>query len=75
MRKDLVTALEHGQTRLGLALKLSNAQRDALAHDASGDSLDAALCMVQAAWAMRQGPPRYGLPARFDSLEGWILTC
>jgi hypothetical protein len=74
-RKDLVTALEHGQTRLGLALKLSNAQRDALAHDASGDSLDAVLCMVQAAWALRQGPPRYGLPTRFDPLEGWILTC
>lgn len=74
-RKDLVTALEHGQTRLGLALKLSNAQRDALAHDASGDSLDAVLCMVQAAWALQQGPPRYGLPTRFDPLEGWILTC
>ena len=74
-RKDLVTALEHGQSRLGLALKLSNAQRDALAHDASGDSLDAVLCMVQAAWAMRQGPPLYGLPSRFDPLEGWILTC
>lgn len=74
-RKDLVTALEHGQTRLGLALKLNNAQRDALAHDASGDSLDAVLCMVQAAWALQQGPPRYGLPTRFDPLEGWILTC
>jgi hypothetical protein len=74
-RKDLVTALEHGQTRLGLALKLSNSQRDALAHDATGDSLDAVLCMVQAAWAARQGGPRYGLPERFDPLEGWILTC
>jgi hypothetical protein len=74
-RKDLVTALEHGQTRLGLALKLSNSQRDALAHDATGDSLDAVLCMVQAAWAVRQGAPRYGLPERFDPLEGWILTC
>jgi len=74
-RKDMVTALEHGRTRLGLALKLSNAQRDALAHDASGDSLDAVLCMVQAAWAQRQGPPRYGLPDHLDPLEGWILTC
>lgn len=74
-RKDLITALEHGQTRLGVALKLSHSQRDALAHDASGDSLDAVLCMVQAAWAARQGAPRYGLPALFDPLEGWILTC
>lgn len=74
-RKDLITALEHGQTRLGLALKLSHSQRDALAHDASGDSIDAVLCMLQAAWAARQGAPRYGLPAQFDPLEGWILTC
>src|SRR5207237_10743922 len=55
-RKDIVTALEAGQTRLGLRLKLSNAQRDALVEDASGDSLDAVLCMVQAAWALREGP-------------------
>jgi hypothetical protein len=74
-RKDLITALENGQSRLGLALKLSNAQRDALAHDASGDTLDAVLCLLQAAWAQREGPPGYGLPAQFDPLEGWIVTC
>ena len=66
-RKDLVTALEHGQTRLGLALKLSNAQRDALAHDASGDSLDAVLCMMQAAWASRARPAALRI-ARTDSI-------
>jgi hypothetical protein len=74
-RKDLLTALEMGDTRLGLRLKLSNAQRDALADDASGDSLDAVLCLVQAAWAQRQGAPRYGLPDGFDDLEGWIISC
>ncbi|MDB5882990.1 MAG: hypothetical protein JWP43_2868 [Ramlibacter sp.] len=73
-RKDLLTALENGQTRLGLRIKLSNAQRDALVHDASGDSLDAVLCLVQAAWAQRQGAPLYGLPAGLDPLEGWIIT-
>jgi hypothetical protein len=73
-RKDLLTALENGQTRLGLRLKLSNAQRDALAHDASGDSLDAVLCLVQAAWAARHGAPRYGLPEEIDPLEGWIIS-
>jgi hypothetical protein len=75
-RKDLITALENGQTRLGLRLKLSHAQRDALADDASGDRLDAVLCMLQAAWALQQhqqGKPRYGLP-EFDPLEGWIVT-
>ena len=73
-RKDLLTALEIGQTRLGLRLKLTHAQRDALVHDASGDSLDAVLCLAQAAWAQRQGAPRYGLPDRADPLEGWIIS-
>jgi hypothetical protein len=73
-RKDLLTALEMGRTRLGLRLKLSHAQRDALVQDASGDSLDAVLCLVQAAWAQRHGAPRYGLPEGLDPLEGWIIT-
>jgi hypothetical protein len=30
---------------------------------------------VQAAWAAREGPPHYGLPADLDPLEGWIVTC
>jgi hypothetical protein len=75
-RKDLINALELGQTRLGLRLKLSHAQRDTLIADASGDSLDATLCLVQAAWAQHQhsqGKPLYGLPPDLDPLEGWIL--
>ena len=76
-RKDLVNALELGQTRLGLRLKLSHAQRDALVQDASGDSLDALLCLLQAAWAQLQrdqGDALYGLPPGLDALEGWIVT-
>jgi hypothetical protein len=73
-RKDLLTALEQGRTRLGLRLKLTHAQHDALAGDASGDSLDAVLCLVQAAWAAQQGAPRYGLPDDIDPLEGWIVS-
>jgi hypothetical protein len=70
----LITALERGQTRLGLRLKVSHAQRDALVDDGSGDSLDAMLCLMQAAWAAQQGAPGYGLPADMDALEGWIVT-
>ena len=76
-RKDLITALENGQTRLGLRLKLSHAQRDMLVDDATGDALDAVLCLMQAAWAEQQhlqGHVRYGLPAQVDPLEGWIIT-
>jgi hypothetical protein len=75
-RKQLLQALEVGQTRLGLRLKLTHAQHGTLVDDASGDSLDAVLCMVQAAWAQAQheaGDAHYGLPD-CDPLEGWIVT-
>jgi hypothetical protein len=71
-RKDIVDALEQGRTRLGLRLKLSHAQRDELVADASGDSLDAVLAMVQAGWAMDR--PRYGWPLGVDPIEGWIAS-
>ena len=76
-RKDLVNALEMGQTRLSLRLALSHAQRDALVDDASGDRLDAVLCLLQAAWGQQryaEGDPFYGLPPGLDPLEGWIVT-
>ena len=71
-RKDLLEAIEQGRTRLGLRLRISHAQRDALVADASGDRLDAVLCLVQAAWAA--GQPDHGVPASVDPLEGWIAT-
>jgi hypothetical protein len=79
-RKDILHALEMGgatigRQMLGVRLKLTHAQHDALLADAKGDALDAVLCMLQAAWALRQhlaGHPCYGLPP-FDGLEGWIV--
>ena len=71
-RKDIVGALEQGRTRLGLRLKLTPAQHERLVEDASGDSLDAVLCLMQAAWASRQ--PGWGLPETIDPLEGWITS-
>jgi hypothetical protein len=76
-RKDLIHALERGATHLGLRLKLTHAQRDALADDPTGDALDATLCLMQAAWAQARhdaGDTNYGLPADLDPLEGWIVT-
>ena len=75
-RKDLIHAMEMGQA-LDLRLVLSHAQRDALIEDASADSLDAVLCLMQAAWAAQrrgQGDTLCGLPAQLDALEGWIVT-
>ena len=81
-RAELVAALEAGHhagaaLRLGLRLDISAAQRATLVDDASGDSLDAVLCLLQAAWALQQhqqgGAPLYGLPPDMDPLEGWIV--
>ena len=71
-RVALIDALEQGRGRLGLHLVIDAAQRDALVVDASGDRLDAVLCMLQAAWACRR--PNFGLPEKIDPLEGWIVT-
>jgi hypothetical protein len=71
-RKEIVDALEQGRSPLGLRLKLTHAQREALVADAGGDRLDAALCLMQAGWAARQ--PNCGLPPDIDPVEGWIAT-
>ena len=71
-RIDLIDALDQGRTRLGLRLKLTHAQRESLVADASGDRLDAVLCLVQAAWASTR--PNHGLPTAIDPLEGWIVS-
>ncbi len=71
-RKDILERLQQGHTRLGLRVKLGHAEREGLVDDASGDRLDALLCLVQAGWASTQ--PGYGLPARVDALEGWITS-
>lgn len=69
-RKSIVEALEQGRTPLALRLKLTPAQAGELVADASGDRLDAVLCLMQAAWALER--PRHGQPAVVDAVEGWI---
>lgn len=75
-RKDLLHAMVWGHEQLPVRLKMTTAQQDALIADATGDSMDAVLCMLQAAWADQQhqaGHPLYGLPSDMDPLEGWIV--
>lgn len=72
-RKDILQGLVSGQ--VGVTLYLRPAQHDVVVADASGDKLDAVLCMVQAAVAQQcreRGDMRYGLPKDMDTLEGWI---
>jgi len=71
-RLAIVDALGKGRTRLGLSLQLDARLCDQLVDDASGDTLDAVLCLMQAAWGARR--PGFGLPAHIDPLEGWIVS-
>jgi hypothetical protein len=71
-RADIVTALERGDLAgLGLRLVVDAGMRQALIADASGDTLDAVLCLMQAAFASRRAD--FGLPGKVDPIEGWIV--
>lgn len=75
-RGALLEALESGRSRLGLRLVCSRAQAQALLADPSGDLLDAASCLVEAAWGASRADspgPGFGLPPDLDPLEGWIV--
>ena len=71
-RKQIVAALENGIDGLRLELR-APLTRDMLIDDGSADDLDAVLCAFQAAWAARLADSGYGLPAEFDTVEGWIV--
>jgi hypothetical protein len=70
-RQDLLAALEQGRTRLGLRLRLTPTQRDAVVADSAGDRIDAVLCLLLAGWAA--GQPGCGVPEDVDPVEGWIV--
>jgi len=70
-RVEIVQALERGESGHGLRLEVPPDLRQTMIEDASGDPLDAVLCLVQAAWAERA--PGHGLPPDVDPVEGWIV--
>jgi hypothetical protein len=77
VRVELLAALERGSPRLGLRLVVPGPLRESLLGDAKGDSIDAVLCLMQAAWGAARRTsegPGYGLPPGLDPLEGWIVT-
>ena len=69
-RLQMLQAITGGVLETAYGLKVK-APLD-LADDPSGDSLDALLCAVQAAWSWTQRSKDYGEPEGSDALEGWI---
>jgi hypothetical protein len=73
-RLVILEALEQGAIE-GLSLEVADTTlRASLVDDPTGDSLDAAICCMQAAWCACNKPPLYGLPGDFPACEGWIPT-
>jgi Protein of unknown function (DUF429) len=76
-RQRLVAAIEDGRNNLSLAGKFDAALREQCLTDASGDTLDACLCLMQAAWGWQRRETNFGLPSAIDSvaaIEGWIVS-
>ena len=72
-RKRIVATLAAGGLAWLPRLEMPAAVGRACLEDASGDSLDAVLCALQAAWGWQRRAQNFGLPARIDPLEGWIV--
>lgn len=72
-RRQLVLALTTKNTVTGITLKITRTLKQQMIADASGDSLDATICALQAAVGAMSGAPRYGMPTDVDPIEGWIV--
>jgi Protein of unknown function (DUF429) len=73
-RKQIVDTLLTGEYSLAIKLSATKALQKLLIEDGSGDTLDAVLCALQAAWAWQRREQNFGLPSNIDPLEGWIVT-
>lgn len=73
MREMMLARLAEPDNPLGFAMKPDPPVHARAVDDASGDSLDAMLALVQAAWAWQRRDSNYGLPPDFNPLEGWIV--
>jgi hypothetical protein len=73
-RVELLTKLvEIAPQVLGFSLKSSRVHTAHMIDDASGDTLDAYLCMVQAAYGAQRRESNFGFPQSTPANEGWIL--
>jgi len=77
-RKKIISGIldSNLKTEFSFSVEIEDLIKNQIQSDAKGDSLDAVLCALQAAWAWQQGKPNYGIPVPNKSLtqsEGWIV--
>jgi hypothetical protein len=73
VRRAILRALATGKP-LGIWLEAPAAIERRAVADGSGDTLDALICAVQAAWGWRRQNSNFGLPESAPPGEGWIVT-
>jgi hypothetical protein len=74
MREAIVHSMEDSRNALGLVAKFDSTVRKQCITDASGDTLDACICLLQAAWGEQRREVNFGLPESVDAIEGWIVS-
>jgi hypothetical protein len=72
-RRRIVSALKKGEP-MGIRVQIDRQLEGAILRDGTADLLDAVLCAVQAHWGWLRTAQNYGLPAKIDPLEGWIVS-
>jgi len=72
-RRKIVQALKAGKP-LSIRLEGPRSIEKLAVEDGSGDTLDALICALQAAWGWQRRQSNYGLPADAPAGEGWIVT-
>jgi hypothetical protein len=70
-RREVLKALFGGKP-LGIFLETGASLRNSMVDDGSGDTLNAAICAVQAAWASTRKD--FGFPPQAFRGEGWIVS-
>lgn len=77
-RKNIIAGILDTNLKnvFGFSVYIEDVLKNEMLNDFKGDTLDAVLCALQAAWAWKQGKPNYGIPTGCNSLtrsEGWIV--
>jgi hypothetical protein len=74
VRERIVAGIDQVATGWGFSIRPAPGLIRECLEDASGDRLDAVLCLAQAAWAWQRREQGWGLPSDIDPVEGWIVS-